>query len=287
MRRILITGADSYIGLSLEQWLQRFPEQYQIDTLGVRGDTWQDYDFSAYQVVFHVAGIVHRSTGKKQEIWEEYDRINTQLALHVAERAKNAGVEQFIFMSSMSVYGNVERITSDTKPKPESFYGASKWKAEQGLRKLSGPAFKIVLLRPPMVYGKEAKGNYPKLSNIARKTMIFPNVENRRSMIYVENLCEFIKLMIDHEESGTFFPQDKEWMNTSRMVWEIANVWKHTVWFTKALAPAIWLGNHFPGKIGRMCQKAFGNCYYEMDMSEYKEDYRVCGLREAVKRTER
>jgi len=288
MKRILITGTGSYIGRSAEHWLLRFPESYQIDTLGMRDETWKYHDFSAYHVVLHVVGIVHRTIDKKQDKgWEDYDRINTQLALEVAEKAKKAGVEQFIFMSSMSVYGKTEHITFDTKPKPENFYGVSKWKAEQGLRKLSGPEFKIVILRPPMVYGKGAKGNYPKLSKIARKTMIFPKTANRRSMIYVENLCEFIKQMIDHEESGTFFPQDKEWVNTSRMVWEIANIWNHTIWFTKVLVPGIWLGNHFPGIIGRMCRTAFGNCYYDMEMSDYKEDYRICGLREAVKRTEK
>ena len=293
MRRILITGADSYIGLSLEQWLQRFPEQYQIDTLDVRGDTWQDYDFSAYQVVFHVAGIVHRSTGKKQEIWEEYDRINTQLALHVAERAKNAGVEQFIFMSSMSIYGDSPSLGKNKvvdehmMPCPDTIYGESKWRADKCIRKLEDIDFKVAVLRPPMIYGKGAKGNYSVLSKLARILPIFPNINNKRSMLYIDNLCEFLCLLVLSGENGIYFPQNITYTNTTDMVKKISEISGKHIHILKIINPFVAAGSWIPGRIGKLIDKAFGNYVYSQKLSRYEGmEYCVKTLEESIKDTE-
>ena len=96
MKKILITGKDSYIGTQVEQYLKNKGE-YQIDTLDMRKEDWKQYDFSAYDVVFHVAGIAHADTGKMtKERKQLYYSVNTKLTLETAHKAKKDGVKQFI-----------------------------------------------------------------------------------------------------------------------------------------------------------------------------------------------
>ncbi len=207
-KRILITGKNSYIGTSFEKWLQQWPDDYTVDTLDMIGDDWRHTSFKGYDVVFHVAGIAHVSTVPKLE--SLYWQVNRDLAIETARKAKAEGVKQFIFMSSMSVYGdsssiNEKRvITRETVPTPANFYGDSKLQAEQGIISLQDDHFNVVILRPPMIYGKGSKGNYPKLAKVARILPFFPDIDNQRSMLHIDNLCEFIRLMIDNEELSPY-----------------------------------------------------------------------------------
>src|SRR5690554_6314995 len=207
MKKILITGKDSYIGTSFEKWLSKWPDKYRVETIDMKSDTWRDNDFSGYDVVFHVAGIAHVSSDPKME--DLYYKVNRDLTIATARKAKNEGVQQFIFMSSIIVYGDSSSskrvIDKNTVPTPSNFYGNSKLQAEEGIKHLESDDFKLVVLRPPMIYGKGSKGNYPRLANMAKKIPVFPDIENERSMLHVDNLCEFIKFMIDHEETGFFF----------------------------------------------------------------------------------
>lgn len=287
MKKILITGANSYIGVNVEKRLEKEKKAYQVETLDMLGNAWEKHDFSVYDVVFHVAGIAHADVGNVSDaIKAKYYEVNTDLAIEVAKRAKQAGVKQFIFMSSMIVYGGQEHITHETKPCPANFYGDSKWQADQGVRELTDEKFRVVVLRPPMIYGKASKGNYPMLAKLANKLPIFPRISNKRSMLYIENLCEFVKLMIDNEEEGVFFPQNSAFVNTSDLVNEIAKVHGHKIWVSRLFAPAVMVGKLIPGRIGGMCKKAFGSSYYDLEMSEYRDMYTVCDLKESIKRTE-
>ncbi|MCD8379726.1 MAG: sugar nucleotide-binding protein [Lachnospiraceae bacterium] len=288
-KRILITGAHSYIGTSVEAWLLRTPDRYQVDTLDMKNSSWRDYDFSGYDVVFHVAGIAHSDVGDATEEQKRlYYQVNTDLAVETAQKAKNEGVGQFIFMSSMIIYsgcGNAH-ITADTIPNPLNFYGDSKWQADCRIRTMEDEHFKVVVLRPPMIYGKGSKGNYPLLAKMAGMLPVFPVVRNKRSMLYIENLCRFVQLMIDNEESGIFFPQNGEYTNTSDMVQMIANARRHRMLMLPFADIAVRLLSKAPGKIGALVQKAFGDYTYDMDMSEYREDYRVRTLAESIRLTE-
>lgn len=289
MKKILITGANSYIGISVENWLKQWPEAYQVDTLDMLGDAWREYDFTPYDVVFHVAGIAHADTGKiSEERKALYYKINTDLAVSTAEKAKAAGVKQFIFMSSMIVYSGCRQtiITKETEPKPLNFYGDSKWQADQRIRALADDQFKTVVLRPPMIYGKGSKGNYPTLANMASKLPIFPKVNNQRSMLYIDNLCQFIKLMIDNGECGVFFPQNGEYTNTSELVRMIARAKGHKIILIPGFGWAVRHIMKLPGKLGKLATKAFGDSSYEMEMSEYGEEYRVKSLGESIQVTE-
>ena len=194
MKRVLITGANSYVGTNVEKWLAKYPDKYHVDTISVKGDAWREHDFSVYDVVFHVAGIAHVSSDPKMKAL--YYSVNRDLAIQTAEKAKAEGVKQFIFMSSIIVYGRQDSndgfIDRNTVPKPDNFYGDSKLQAEKGLQSMDSSEFKVVILRPPMIYGKDCKGNYPRLAKLARMLPVFPDYENRRSMLHIDNLCEFI-----------------------------------------------------------------------------------------------
>lgn len=294
-KKILITGANSYIGMSVENWLKKEMDQsgresYQISTLDMLDANWSEHDFSNYDTVYHVAGIAHADVGNVTEEQKQlYYKINTDLTVEVARKAKAEGVKQFIFMSSMIIYSGCRSriITRDTVPNPLNFYGDSKWQADRKVRELENDSFKVVVVRPPMIYGKNSRGNYPELARLAVKLPFFPIVKNRRSMLYIGNLCQFIKLMIDNEESGVFFPQNREYTNTSDMVQMIAKAKGHRIRmvpFTNLLVKMI---RKVPGKIGMLAEKAFGDLVYEMGMSEYKDNYRVYSLEESVRLTEK
>lgn len=263
MKSVLITGANSYIGTNVERWLLKEPDKYHVETLDMKDPNWVNFDFSKFDVVFHVAGIAH-STPKKSEK-DLYYKVNTQLTIDTAKIAKEVGVKQFIFMSSMIVYSSKERvITKDTKPSPDNFYGDSKLQAEIGLNKLSDKTFKIVVLRPPMIYGPNSKGNFPRLMNFAKKSFIFPNFKNKRSMLYIDNLSNSIKYLIDNEVEGLFFPQNSEYMCTSEIVRMSAKLINKRIWFTRIFNPIIYLTRGLISVVNKM----FSDSYYDVNMSK-------------------
>lgn len=290
MKKILITGANSYVGVSFEKHLKQWPEAYHVDTVDMIDGSWKEKSFRGYDAVFHVAGIVHREKSKNDPDQAElYDRVNTRLAIETAEKAKAEGVKQFIFMSSASVYGlsgSVGKpvwITKDTPLKPADNYGISKMKAEEGLLPLNGDTFKVVILRPPMIYGKGCKGNYRTLARLAKKLPFFPYVNNRRSMLYIENMAEFVRLMVDNEEQGIFCPQNKEYTNTSEMVKLIAQANGKGIWLVRGMTWALKLMSHVTG----MVDKAFGSLCYDQELSQYPQDYCVRNLYDSILETEK
>lgn len=289
-KNILITGANSYIGESVEKWLKQTSDRYHVTTLDMLDPHWKEHDFSKYDVVYHVAGIAHADVGNvSDEVKEKYYKVNRDLALEVANIAKDKGVQQFIFMSSMIIYSGCKEtfITKETVPQAENFYGDSKLQADLALQKLNDETFKVCIVRPPMIYGKGSKGNYPLLVKLATKLPVFPIVKNRRSMLHIDNLCEFIRLMIDNEEAGIFFPQNDEYTNTSDMVEMVAKVKGHKIIMIPGVNFIIQLMTKIPGKIGTLSNKAFGNSAYDMILSCYdKGNYRVHSLNESIQVSE-
>lgn len=293
MKRVLVTGANSYIGTTFEKWIKENKPDISTETQDMIGDAWKDADFSSFDVVFHVAGIAHADVGKVTEEQKAmYYKVNSDLTAECARKAKSEGVKQFIFMSSIIVYGEsagigkVRVITKDTPLTPANFYGDSKVKAEAGLQKLADESFKVVILRPPMIYGRGSKGNYPLLAKMARKLPFFPDVRNQRSMLYVGNLCKFISLMIENEEQGIFYPQNAEYVRTSEMVSEIAKAHNKKIYLLKLFNPILQLLGRSGGKIGTLVNKAFGNLVYDKELSEYATDYRMYDLIDSIRLTE-
>lgn len=291
MKRVLITGKDSYIGTSFISWVkEKHPGEFETEELDMIDGTWKEKDFSGYDAVFHVAGLAHADVGHvSAETKAFYYKINRDLAIEVAKKSKREGVKQFIFMSSMIIYSGCKEkiITKDTTPSPLNFYGDSKWQADKKIRALETQNFRVAVLRPPMIYGKNSKGNYLELAKLAKILPVFPVIKNRRSMLYIENLCEFVRLLIDNEESGVFFPQNKEYTVTSDMVRIIAKVNKHRIVMILGLGWVVKLIMKLPGKIGGLATKAFGDFAYDQKMSKYKKNYQIVGFKESIKRTER
>ena len=258
MKKILITGANSYIGTSFEKYLAQWPDQYQVDTVDMIGDDWRQVDFSGYNAVFHVAGIVHIK--EREENAPLYFRVNRDLAIEVAKKAKQDRVQQFVFLSSMSVYGVSEgAISMQTPTVPQNYYGKSKLEAEQGLSELVSDSFAVAILRPPMVYGEGCKGNYQSLVKIAKIVPIFPDYPNQRSMLHVDKLLEYIKQLVDTGEGGLHLPQDDAYVCTAKMVQSIGADMGRKIVLTKLLNPFVFLLVKFTA----LGKKAFGNLYYE------------------------
>lgn len=279
MKKILITGANSYIGSSFEKYLNKnYNSCYQIDTLDMINESWKNFDFSSYDVIYHVAGIAHIKETKDNK--DLYYKVNKDLAIEVAKKAKQENVKQFIFLSSMSVYG-IEKgfITKDTTLNPKSNYAKSKLQAEEVIKSLQTKDFKICIIRPPMVYGKDCKGNFQSLIKFAKKLPIFPKVKNNRSMIYIDNLSEFVKLLIDNSEEGLFFPQNNEYSNTSYLVKLIGQSMNKKVRLFIGLGWLIKLS----GLVVKKLTKAFGSLCYDMKLSEYKQNYALSSLEESIK----
>lgn len=298
-KKVLITGAGSYIGRSFLDYAKKYyPENFEIDELDMMGDAWRECDFSNYDIVYHVAGIAHADVGNvSEETKEKYYAVNTDLTVEVAQKAKAEKVKEFIFMSSMIVYGESapygkkKVIDEHTVPAPANFYGDSKLQADVAVRELADDSFKVIVLRPPMIYGRGSKGNYPVLAKLAKKLPVFPEADNERSMLYIENLCEFLcqVMLVDRikQNATALIPQNAEWTNTSVMVEEIAKVSGKRIAIMKALKPAVAMAGKLPGKIGGMTNKAFGNSCYTHAISVYPGlDYQKISLKHSVDRTE-
>ena len=292
-RKVLITGAGSYIGGSFKAYAQEHYPNLAIEELNVEDPSWRSADFSTYDTVYHIAGLAHSDIGNvSDEVKEKYYAVNTDLAIEVAKKARAEGIKQFIYMSSMIVYGDSapygkqKIITRDTMPCPANFYGDSKWQADKAIRAMQGDGFNVAVLRPPMIYGKGSKGNYPLLAKIAKAMPVFPDVKNERSMLYIENLCEFLCKLTLSGESGIYFPQNREFTNTSEMVKEISRVSGRSLAITGTLTPFVRLASFVPGKIKGLVNKAFGNLIYDQRLSAYSFDYRVADLADSIEATE-
>ena len=286
MKKVLITGANSFVGTSVEKWLDKSFEgkqkQFEVDTVDTMNEAWKKADFSKYDTVFHVAGIAH--VDPKPEMAPLYYKVNRDLTIEIAKWAKEAGVRQFIFMSSGIVYkaskslkGDVK--TKDTQPEPNDFYGDSKLQAENCLKELECPTFKVCILRPPMIYGPGNKGNLPRLGWLATKVPVFPAWHNKRSMLHISNLAEFVKQCIVRDMSGIFFPQNAEYSDTVEIVRQIAAEHGHRIWISRLFNPLVWLGAKFLPAVSKM----FADSYYVKEMSQYPFDYQMVSFKDSIK----
>lgn len=288
MKKILITGKGSYLGNSLKAYLEAFGDCYQVDCLSLRSGDWKEQSFRGYDAVYHTAAIVHqpRSKDAPGEL-ARYRAVNCDLAVDAAKKAKAEGVRQFVFLSTMAVYGltaafgKTVTITAQTPTVPKDNYGLSKLEAERALLSLEGPDFRVAILRPPMIYGKDCKGNFRSLISFARRLPFFPKVPNRRSMLYVGSLNRLVQQIIDREERGIFCPQDPEYVNTSAMVQAIAAAQGKRLLLIPGFSWALHLLRHLTGAV----DKAFGSLVYDKALSKLEEDYCIASFPDSVKQS--
>ena len=261
MIRVCITGAGSYIGTHIALHLSA-DEQFEVAELDV-SRPWDRELLYGFDAVIHVAGIAHqKETDENRAL---YTTVNRDLALEVAAAAKAAGVRQFVFFSSMSVYGlTTGSITKDTAPAPNTAYGQSKWEAEQGLVQLEDEGFRVAVLRPPMIYGRGCRGNYPRLAALATSLPVFPKVTNQRSMLYIGTLCSFVKSLVESGKGGLYFPQNRAYVNTTVLVKNVAACHGKRILALPGFNRLLRLLENKVGLVG----KVFGSLTYDQSMSD-------------------
>lgn len=281
MISILITGSNSFVGTSVEKWLSRYPNVYHVDTVDTLDYKWKEADFSHYDIVFHVAGLAH--VNPKPDLASLYYKVNCDLAVEIAQYAKLYGVKQFIFMSSMIVYHSSQSlkgtiVDAETIPSPNDFYGDSKLRAENKLKELIDQNFSVTILRPCMIYGSGGKGNFQKLVKLSKRTPVFPAWHNKRSMLYIDNFCEFVKQVIDRHLTGIYHLQNREYADTV----EICRFYNPKLVCSSFFNPLVWLGAFF---LKPLC-KMFANQYYTQDLTTYDFNYQIVSFKDSLKRLE-
>lgn len=283
MKNVLVVGAQSYIGDSFAFYAK---DRFVIDIIGATDKQWQKIDFSKYDTLLHVAGIAHQKYSRNTDVKNLYFSVNCDLAVGVAQKAKKEGVKQFVFISSFSVYGkNTGDVGIDSVPEPreKDFYGASKYMAELAISALQNENFRAAIVRPPMVYGFGCKGNFPRLVGFVENGFIFPSINSKRSMIFIDNLSEFFCVLIESGLGGVFLPQNMEYVNISEFAKKIAEASNKKIYFTTVFNPLINMLMPF----APILQKVFGDLYYDESTKAgiCKDGWQVVGLDDSIKKS--
>ena len=274
-RNILITGKTGYIGNALEKFF--IAQGDRVERLSVRRQTWQEKDFSKFDVVIHLAALVHNNTPHAR--LTDYFKVNYELTKNLANLVKKAGVNKFIFLSTMSVYGEEGSLTSTvkinryTKCNPTTYYGLTKYKAETMLEDLANNQFQVNIIRPPMVYGKNSPGNFSRLLKMSKINFIYPKISNQRSVIYIDDLVYHINQLIKYDGTTLTHPQNKDYMDTNQTLM-LMRKFNDKKPYLLEISYFKFL-NKFLNKIG-IIRKVYGNLVYDKDIdSKYNfEDKR-------------
>ena len=239
LKKILVTGADGFVGSSLcvqvmgrgyDVMATTRAQSYQFD--GVRniqvGNINEKTDWAEalheVDVVIHLAARVHVMSNDDASSLEEFRSINVQATLSLAQQAARAGVKRFIFLSSIKVNGESTSrgmaFRADDTHIPTDHYGLSKYEAEQGLLALAAETgMEVVIIRPPLVYGPGVRANFASMIRWMQRGIPLPfgAIDNRRSFIALDNLVSFIIHCIDHPKAANeiFLISDGEDVSTT------------------------------------------------------------------------
>lgn len=284
MLKILIVGKDSYIGNHIDRWLSECG--CNVSQLDVLTDEWKTYNYNGYDSIVHVAGIVHRPECND---WELYKRVNTDMPTAIAQKAKSCGVRQYIYISTMGVYGVNKKLTpniinANTPLMPDDMYSRSKLMAEEGLMKLQDGSFNVVCVRPPSVYGKGCRGGY--ISGFASIVKLLPVIplayeDVKQSFIYIDNLSELVRQAIVNNLHGVYCPQDEKSVNANTLMKALAEGMGKKRWISRILGWGVRLMSFLP-----LVQKAYGGVEYSKSLSDIEGiDYVVVPFEEGIRRT--
>lgn len=287
MKKVMLVGVGGYIGGKFTEYINKNYPDWKIDAVDSMNGIWKGADFHGYDAVYNVSGLAHANARQGSE--ELYYAVNGQLPIDVAKKAKEEGVPLFVQMSSQIVYGDMSNvgeeklITVDTIPSEPTVYGKSKMMAERGLQELVDDTFQVAIMRPPLIYSEFARDNFPRLVNFAKKMPIFPKLENKQSMVYVDNLCELVKLVIENCKGGIYYPQQECYIETSKIVADIAKAVGNKMWQTRIFNPLLKLFSKSE-RLG-LIHKAFGSIAYDMSLSNHFDGkYRVVSYEESIRR---
>lgn len=247
--KILITGKNSFIG----SYFKNNSPQFKVSEVDLLTNKPDEIDFTHSEVVFHVAAIVHQDKAIPDSTYFE---VNSDLAFNVAQKAKQDGVKQFVFMSTVKVYGENSKLenpwTEDVVCHPSDAYGKSKLDAEKRLMELNDKNFVVSIIRTPVVYGAGVKGNIQKIASFIKKQKFIPfnGINNKRAMVYIGNLIALIQEVIKQQKAGIFLAGDGAILSTSEFV-------KHLIAATDTKKYFII----FPGIFQKMIQLIRPNIY--------------------------
>jgi UDP-glucose 4-epimerase len=214
--KILLTGANGFIG---NYFVDKYKNKYNINTFSFLNDSFESLDLSNIDAIIHLSALVHQMGGASEE---EYEKVNVKQTISLANKAKKSGVNKFILMSTVKVYGEETNIkyNENTICKPEDEYGKSKLKAEQLLVKLNNDDFRVSIIRTPIVYGYGVKANIKNLVSLVGKVPILPfaRINNRRSMVYIGNLCHLVNEVMIQDKSNLYLASDDNPLSTSELI---------------------------------------------------------------------
>lgn len=283
MKSILITGENSYVGNAFDEWIKKkYEKKMKTEKISLRNNEWKKKDFSRYDAIVHVSGIVHQTETKKNI--ETYYKVNSDLTYSVAEKAKKSGVSHFIFISTLSVYGkNIGHIDQSTIPNPKSAYGKSKYEGENRLKELNSSSFNVQIVRPPMIYGENCPGNYKSLSLLSKLSPIFFDYDNQRSMIYIDNLNEFLYKSIENQSNGIYVPQNNNYLSTKEIFSEVRHTAQKKLILIKIFNPII----KFCIPYSKVLQKIFGDLTFSLKDSTFEFNYTLIENKDSIKKTEK
>lgn len=248
--RLLITGASGFLGSALLNDLQGiFPLRAVlrqegaskvlpsgIETVKASLSGNQDWSKALFGIsaIVHCGARVHVMNDQAQDPLAEFRLVNVEGTLQLATQAAQAGVKRFIFISSIKVNGESTVLnhpyTADNPPAPQDPYGISKMEAEDGLRELSSrTGMEVVIIRPPLIYGSGVRANFASMMRSLKQGIPLPFggvTNNRRSLVYIGNLIDLIRVCIDHPKAAnqTFLVSDDEDVSTSTLLQRLANV---------------------------------------------------------------
>ena len=280
--KILIVGKNSFISQGVAAWFAKKEPAPIVDLISVRDNGWRSMDLSGYDAVIFAAALVHRPDVTD---WAIYEQINVQLPYDFARHAKECGVGQFVFLSSVSVYrsgrtlprGTV--IDNTTPLEPDSLYGKSKLQAENALQTLVDDTFSVSVIRPTYVYGQGCRGRHIEVQKkLARLLPILPKAftDVRLGMVYIDNLAELCWLILRSGCSGIYHVQDKAPMSTCDILAAMEP--------RKKQLRCQWLLGPFAG-LSLMKRLFGGSAYSEEAAACPLGEYRLVSMEEGLHRT--
>jgi nucleoside-diphosphate-sugar epimerase len=286
---ILVTGAGGFIGNALvskfhqQNWQFRavmknyFPSKFTSNQVFV-GEISDQTDWSCalmeIDIVVHLAARVHMLVDSASDPLTEFRRVNVQGSLQLARQAAAAGVKRFVFISSVKVNGESTRpgqaFTESDAPNPQDPYGQSKHEAEQGLRQLSAETgMELVIIRPTLVYGPGVKANFAALMRAVQRSWPLPlgAVHNKRSLLALENLVDFIVTCITHPQAAnqTFLVSDGQDLSTPELLRGMSHAAGVPARYIPVPVWALQVGASLFGK-GDLVQRLCGNL--QVDISK-------------------
>ncbi|MGF7144336.1 UDP-glucose 4-epimerase [Anaerotaenia torta] len=275
-KKVLIIGKNGFIGSSLAQWLKE--KGYEVFVVSGRKEEWKDFAMTGIDTVVYAAGLAHTREKKGNE--ELFFQANAWQAEESAKRAKLLGVRQYIYISSMNVYGSTgKRIGTGTPISPDSLYGRSKRQGELKILELEEEQFSTVIIRPPVVCGAGCKGSIRLLIKASKYIKFFPSYPNKRSIIDIINLCQFIGCLIEENARGIYHPQNKEQVSTYQLISLMAHCRGRKILPVSFFNPLI--SRLIPR--WRIICKIFGDDCYNTDFSEHHNfSYWVRGCEESA-----